>query len=75
MNAEQAVSLQNALDAVEHLTHEEQIAVLDILQRRLSEQRRTEIAQNAVATVQAVREGTVAYGTLADFKRELEREN
>jgi len=41
MNAEQAVSLQNALNAVEHLTHEEQIAVLDILQRRLSEQRRT----------------------------------
>ena len=72
MNAEQVVSLQNALDAVEQLTREEQIAVLDILQRRLLEQRRTEIAQNAVATVQAVREGSAAYGTLADLKHDLE---
>ena len=72
MSSGQAVSLQNALDAVEHLTIEEQIAVLDILQRRLLEQRRTEIAQNAVATVQAVREGSASYGTLADLQRDLE---
>jgi hypothetical protein len=72
MNAEQGVSLQNALDTVEHLTHEEQIAVLDILQRRLLEQRRTEIAQNASAAAQAVREGSAAYGTIDDLKRDLE---
>jgi hypothetical protein len=72
MNAEQVVSLQNALDAVEHLTHEEQIAVLDILQRRLLEQRRAEIAQHAIETVQAVREGSAAYGTLAGLQRDLE---
>ena len=72
MSPEQLVPLQKALDVVEKLTIEEQIAVLDILQRRLSEQRRITIAQNAHSTVQAVRDGTARYGNLVDLQHDLE---
>jgi len=40
-------------------------------QRRLVERRRAEIARNATATLQAVREGRARYGSVEDLKRDL----
>ena len=63
--------LQQALDAVEGLPLEDQEALLDLAQRRLAESRRTEIARNAAATLEAVRDGRAQLGSVEDLKRDL----
>ena len=60
-----------ALELIEHLSLEEQDALLEIVQHRMIERRRSEIATNAQATVQAYREGRASYGTVDDLRREL----
>ena len=67
----QTFSVQQALDVIEHMPLEDQMTVIQILQRRLLEQRRSEIARNATTTLQAVREGHARYGTVEDLKRDL----
>jgi hypothetical protein len=62
---------QQALDMVEKLPTEDQVNLIEIIQRRLIEQRRVEIARNARATVQAFREGRARYGTVDDLRRDL----
>ena len=52
---------QQALDVVAKLPPEDQKALVDLIQCRLVEQRRAEIARNAAATIQAVREGRAGY--------------
>jgi hypothetical protein len=64
-------TLQKAIDVVEALPLEDQETVIELLQRRLVERRRTEIARNATATLQAVREGQARYGSVEDLKRDL----
>jgi len=48
--------IQKALDAMESRPLEDQQMLISIMNRRLIEQRRQEIAQNAEMTLQAVRE-------------------
>ncbi len=60
-----------ALELIEHLSPEDQDALIEIVQRRTIERRRSEIAANAQATVQAYREGRASYGTVDDLRREL----
>ena len=62
---------QQALDAVEKLPPEDQEKLIDLLQHRLVEWRRAEIARNAAATLQAVREGRARYGSVEDLKHDL----
>jgi hypothetical protein len=62
---------QQALDVVEKLSPEDQVTLVDIIRRRLIEQRRAEIARNAQATVQAFRAGRASYGTVDDLRRDL----
>ena len=62
--------LQQALDVVEKLPPEDQETLIELIQRRLVEQRRAEIARNASATLQAVREGQARYGSVEDLKSE-----
>lgn len=62
---------QQALDAIERFPADDQEALIEIIQRRLVEQRRAEIARNARATVQAFREGRARYGTVDDLRRDL----
>jgi hypothetical protein len=62
---------QRAIDVVEALPLEDQETVIELLQRRLVERRRAEIARNASATLQAVREGRARYGSVEDLKRDL----
>ena len=63
--------LQQALDVVEKLPPEDQETLIELIQRRLVEQRRAEIARNASATLQAVREGRARYGSVEDLKSDL----
>ncbi len=72
MGAEQTFSVQQALDVIEHMPLEDQMTVIEVLERRLLEQRRSEIARHATATLQAVREGHARYGAVEDLKRDLD---
>ena len=62
---------QRALDSIEQLPTEDQEHLIEIVQKRLIEQRRAEIARNARATLQAFREERAHYGTVDDLRREL----
>ena len=63
--------LQQALDAVETLPAEYQETLVELIRRRLVDRRRIEIAGNAAATLQAVREGQASYGSVEDLQRGL----
>ncbi len=71
MSQIQVSPFQQALDAVGLLSPEDQAMLVDVVQRRLVEWRRAEIARNAAATLQAVREGRARYGSVEDLKRDL----
>jgi len=62
---------QQALDIVEKLPPEDQETLVDLIQHRLVEWRRAEIARNAAATLQAVQEGRARYGSVEDLKQDL----
>ena len=63
--------LQRALEIVEALPPEDQATLLDVIQRRLVEKRRTEIAQNAEKTLKSVREGVARFGSVNDLRTDL----
>ncbi len=62
---------QRALDVVEQLPVEDQVGLIEIVQRRLIEQRREEIARNARDTLQAFRDGRARCGYVADLRRDV----
>ena len=62
---------EQALEMIEQLPAEDQENLIEIVQRRLIEQRRAEVARNASATLQAFREGRARYGTVDDLRRDL----
>ncbi len=64
-------AFEEALDIIDRLPVEDQEALVDIVHKRLVDQRRREIASNAQATLQAFREGRASYGTVDDLRREL----
>jgi hypothetical protein len=67
-------TIQQALEAVEDLDSEDQAALVEIVQKRLVERRRAEIAENARLTGQAFKEGRARYGNVNDLKRDLREE-
>jgi hypothetical protein len=64
--------VQQALDVIEHMPLEDQMTVIDVLQRRLLERRRSKIARHATSTLQAIREGHAQYGTVEAIKQDLD---
>lgn len=68
----QTTPFDAALDVIDRLPPDDQEAIIEIVHRRLIERRRSEIAYNAQATLQAFREGRASYGTVDDLRRELE---
>ena len=60
-----------ALEMIEQLPAEDQENLIEIVQWRLIEQRRAEIARNASAALQAFREGRARYGIVDDLRRDL----
>jgi hypothetical protein len=71
MDPNTATPFQKAIDVIEALPLEDQETLLDLMHRRLVEQRRAEIARHASETLQAVREGRARYGTIKDLQRDL----
>jgi hypothetical protein len=62
---------EQALEMIEQLSAKDQENLIEIVQRRLIEQRRAEIARNSGATLQAFREGRARYGTVDVLRRDL----
>ena len=62
---------QRAVDVIEALPPEDQEMLIELIQHRLVERRRAEIARNAAVTLQAVREGRAQRGTVEDLQRDL----
>ncbi len=73
MNLQATSQFQRAIVAVEAPPLEDREDLLDVLIRRLAENRRDQIAANALDTLKDVREGNpdARYGTLEDLKKEL----
>jgi predicted AAA+ superfamily ATPase len=71
MNIDQETPFQKALEAVESLPIDAREEIIEILKRRLAEDRREEIAANAREAVKAVREKRAKYGTIEDLKKDL----
>jgi acyl-CoA reductase-like NAD-dependent aldehyde dehydrogenase len=71
MNNDQATPFQKALEAVESLPFDEREEIIEIIKRRLAEDRREEIAANAREAVKAVREKRAKYGTIEELKKDL----
>ena len=66
-----ASAMQQAIEALELLPAEEQQIVLELVQRRMAETRRAEIARNARLTLRAVRAGKASAGSVDDLRRDL----
>ena len=71
MNIYQETPFQKALEAVESLPIDAREEIIEILKRRLAEDRREEIAANAREALKAVREKRAKYGTIEDLKKDL----
>lgn len=67
----QAVSFQTVIEYVEALSTEDQDLLLELIQKRRIEQRRREIATNAVQTLEALKADQAKRGTLADLRTDL----
>jgi len=71
MNSYEETPFQKALEAVECLPMDVREEVIEILKRRLAEDRREEIAANAREAIEAVREKRAKQGTIEDLKKDL----
>ncbi|MBN2059421.1 MAG: hypothetical protein JW882_03295 [Deltaproteobacteria bacterium] len=64
MNTHQETPFQKALNAIESLPVDSREEIIEIIKKRLVEDRREEIAANAREAVMAVREKRASYGTI-----------
>jgi hypothetical protein len=71
MNTDQVTPFQKALEAVESLPFDDREEIIEIIKRRLAEDRLEEIAANAREAVKAVREKRAKYGTIEELKKDL----
>ena len=74
MSIPQATPFQKALEAIESLPSDAQVEIIDIIKKRLAEDRREEIAANAHEALMAVKEGRAIYGTVEDLRKDLQEE-
>lgn len=65
---------QQVIDAVESLSSDEQSALLTLLQKRLTQQKRVKIVQEITEVRQEYAQGNVKFGSVADFMAELDSE-
>jgi ribosomal protein L18E len=69
---QQTPTLQNAISAVEALSLEEQTLLIEIIQKKLQQQKRNELEQEIESVRQEYKEGKVIFGSVADFMNDLE---
>ena len=70
-NQTQISPFQKAIDVVESLPYEDQQTLIELVQHRLVEMRRLEIARNATSALESVRAGRAQIGSLEDLKHDL----
>jgi hypothetical protein len=66
-------TFDNILDEIESLSPDDQLILLHIMQRRLNERRRIEIANNIAQAKQDYQAGNVFRGTVDEAIAELNR--
>ncbi|MFH0792581.1 MAG: hypothetical protein V2A74_00960 [bacterium] len=71
MGTSKVSTFQKALEVVEALPGEQQSDLVEVVRKRLAEQRRDEIAAAVRATRSEYRAGKVKKGSVADLMREL----
>ena len=69
---EKTPTLQKAIEVVEALSPDEQAIFIDIIDKRLKQQRRLEILQAVAESRQEYAEGKVRSGSVADLLKELD---
>ena len=67
-------TFQNAITTVEALSIEEQTLLIEIIQKRLQQQKRQQLKQEIQSVRQEYRDGKVTFGSVEDFMNELEAE-
>lgn len=67
-------TFQNAITTVEALSIEEQTLLIEIIQKRLQQQKRQQLKQEIQSVRQEYRDGQVTFGSVEDFMNELEAE-
>lgn len=67
------LTFQKALELIESLPEEERWSLIDIVRRRLVEERREEIARNVVEARGEYARGEVRRGTVDDLLRDLQK--
>jgi hypothetical protein len=65
------ISFQEIIDSIELMSLEEQNYLFELIQKRRIQKRRSEIANNAQATLKALEIGTAKRGNLNDLKADL----
>jgi len=63
---------QLAIEAVEALSLEDQGMLLEVLQKRIYQQRRNELLEEIALVRQEYAEGNVKFGSVEDFLEELD---
>jgi len=66
-------TLQKALEAVEALSLDEQKILLDIIKKRLHQERRAELVRETLEVQKEYKEGKVKFGSVDDFLKELDQ--
>ncbi|MGB6298721.1 MAG: hypothetical protein WBF90_21410 [Rivularia sp. (in: cyanobacteria)] len=69
---EKLSTLQQALDLVETLEPEEQAILLNIISKRLAQQRRNELIEDIAQARDDYQKGNVKRGSIADLMAELD---
>jgi hypothetical protein len=70
----QAASFQTVIEFVEALSEDEQDLLFDLIHKRRIAHGRQEIAQSAVATLEAVKNSTATRGTAAEIMADIFRD-
>ncbi|KFD40545.1 hypothetical protein HX99_03045 [Peptococcaceae bacterium SCADC1_2_3] len=71
MSSRQTVTFQDALDIVESLPEDQQENLIDIIRRRLIEQRREILAEHIKEAREEYMRGEVRHGTVNDLMKEI----
>jgi hypothetical protein len=69
---EKSSTFQQALDVIEALEPEEQEILIDIVSRRLSQQRRSELIKEVAQAKSDYEQGHIRRGSVADLMSELD---
>ena len=67
-------SFQELIESVEALPLDDQEILMDIINRRIIEQRRDELVADMEESLQAYRKGEVRIGTVDDLLRDLDED-